>query len=145
MTFDDLIFNFEYWDIQIDVSSLQHSYYGFYGDDTPYYRSAIFIDYDDEYNVHTIIVSSAVSQTVRISAYTYYEKQYHGDCWNDGAGDTFVYLYDPTDGKVKEVSPGAYHISEISMTAGEEVKIHMFTTFEADNYLPHDWSVTAWA
>ena len=32
MTFDDLMVNFEYCDISLDVSALKHSYYAFFND-----------------------------------------------------------------------------------------------------------------
>ena len=44
-----------------------------------------------------------------------------------------------------EVNPGSYHADSIAMTAGQELSVRVFTMFDFDDLLPHDWSLVALA
>ena len=60
MSLDDYIDQVEYTDFSRDVSKWHHSAFAMFNDEEPLNRERIFWDSDKEYNVHTLIVESAV-------------------------------------------------------------------------------------
>ena len=94
--------------------------------------------------MHTLIITSSVDQNVLLSVFTYQDKQYYSDCM-ETYDKSFVYFADPNTSEMHEVNPGSYHADSIAMTAGQELSVRVFSMFDFDDLLPHDWSLVALA
>ena len=93
---------------------------------------------------HTFTVFSRVAQTVRVSAHTWQDGFYLGDCLWDAPIDHTMYI--PKTGDAYTWSYGAQHTYRpIRLQAGEKLTVELYMNFGYDVGLGKDFGLTAWS
>lgn len=56
-----------------------------------------------------------------------------------------VLLESATHDEIWYANPGAAHLAKITMSAGEEIDVSVYTNFSRKDLLPHDWNLVVLA
>lgn len=114
MAFEDYIEQMESTDISLDVKGMHHTGFLFENDDEPVNRQRIWEQYDTEYNVHWLQITSDEPQQITLSAHSYNWGHYHGDCmYSDEQTEIYMKV---NDGHKHLVWPGTHHEMAIDIS-----------------------------
>ena len=145
MPIEGWLSNMEYTTYNYDVERQHHAYFMVLGDtyESPD-RSEMCGSYYAPCTKHTFTVFSRTEQTVRLSAHTWQDGFYLGDCLDDAPiGHT---MYIPQTGDALTWGHGSQHTYRaIRLQARQKLKVELYMNFGSDVGLGKDFALTAWS
>lgn len=85
-----------------------------------------------------------MEQDVYISLHTYHDLQYLGDCYGTFQ-ESEVYISSEEHDDLWQANPSGAHLPMIKMQGGAPLEVQVWTLFDVDDLMPHDWQLVVLA